>query len=117
MLLFLFIAEVILSTVAFVFPGSFLAYFKEALTKDLVMKYRIEDTNLQNIIDSMHTGLKCCGISDKGFKDWSQNIYFNCSATNPGPERCGVPYSCCRNAKNLDVGLYTIFRIPIACNI
>lgn len=124
MLLFLFIAEVILSTVAFVFPGSFLAYFKEGLTKDLVMRYR-EDTNLQNLIDSMHTGLKCCGISDKGYKDWSQNIYFNCSATNPSPERCGVPYSCCRNAKNLDVCITAIFllshllmpSLELLCNI
>lgn len=107
MLLFLFIGEVILSTVAFVFPNAFLQYFKEGLSKDLVMKYR-EDTNLQNIIDSMQTGLKCCGVSDKGYKDWSQNIYFNCSSTNPSSERCGVPYSCCRNARNFDSGLTNV---------
>lgn len=107
MLLFLFIAEVLLSTVAFVFPHAFLLYFKEGLSKDLVMKYR-DDPNLQNIIDSMQTGLKCCGVSDKGYKDWSQNMYFNCSSLNPSPEKCGVPYSCCRNARDLDSGLINV---------
>lgn len=96
MLLFLFIGEVVLSTVAFVFPNAFLQYFKDGLSKDLVMKYR-DDANLQNIIDSMQTGLKCCGVSDKGYKDWSQNQYFNCSSSNISSERCGVPYSCCRD--------------------
>lgn len=104
MLLFLFIGEVVLSTVAFVFPNAFLQYFKEGLSKDLIMKYR-DDPNLQNIIDGTQTGLKCCGVSDKGYKDWSQNIYFNCSNSNPSPERCGVPYSCCRNARDFDSGL------------
>ncbi|PKU26804.1 tetraspanin-33 [Limosa lapponica baueri] len=35
----------------------------------------------------------CCGgIS---YKDWSQNMYFNCTAANPSRERCSVPFSCC----------------------
>lgn len=107
MLLFLFIGEVALSTVAFVTPNAFLQYFKDGLSKDLVMKYR-DDPNLQNIIDGMQTGLKCCGVSDKGYKDWSQNIYFNCSASNPSPERCSVPYSCCRNPRDLDSGIINV---------
>lgn len=107
MLLFLFIGEVVLSTVAFIFPNAFLQYFKEGLSKDLIMKYR-DDANLQNIIDGMQIGLKCCGVSDKGYKDWSQNIYFNCSASNPSPERCSVPYSCCRNPRDLDSGIINV---------
>lgn len=92
-----------MSTVAFVFPNAFLQYFKEGLSKDLVMKYR-DDLNLQNIIDSVQKNLECCGVSDKGYKDWSQNIYFNCTNSNPSSERCGVPYSCCR----LDSGLINV---------
>jgi len=107
MLLFLFIGEVVLSTVAFVCPNAFLQYFKDGLSKDLIMKYR-DDPNLQNIIDGMQTSLKCCGVSDKGYKDWSQNIYFNCSTSNPSPERCSVPYSCCRNPRDLDSGIINV---------
>lgn len=102
MLLILFIGEIVLSTVAFVFPNSLSHYLKDTLAKDPLMKYR-DDANLQNLIDVIQRELKCCGISDAGYKDWSQNIYFNCSVTNPSPEKCAVPYSCCRNPRNFDV--------------
>lgn len=102
MLLILFICEILLSTVAFVFPNSLSHYLKESLAKDPLMKYR-DDANLQNLIDVIQRELKCCGISDGGYKDWSQNIYFNCSISNPSPEKCAVPYSCCRNPRSFDV--------------
>lgn len=35
----------------------------------------------------------CCG--GVSYKDWSQNMYFNCTAANPSRERCSVPFSCC----------------------
>lgn len=104
MLLLLFIGEIILSTVAFVFPNSFAYYLKEILSKEPIMKYR-DDANLQNLIDVIQIEFKCCGVSDHGYKDWSQNIYFNCTVTNPSPEKCAVPYSCCRNPRNFDSGL------------
>jgi len=104
MLLILFIGEILLSTVAFVFPNSLSNYLKDSLSKDPLMKYR-DDANLQNLIDVIQRELKCCGISDGGYKDWSQNIYFNCSSNNPSPEKCAVPYSCCRNPRNFDSGL------------
>ncbi|XP_077573699.1 tetraspanin-33 isoform X2 [Stigmatopora nigra] len=37
--------------------------------------------------------LRCCGVD--GFKDWSRNVYFQCSDSNPSLEACGVPFSCC----------------------
>ncbi|KAG0423023.1 hypothetical protein HPB47_001171 [Ixodes persulcatus] len=40
--------------------------------------------------------LQCCGISQKDFRDWNDNMYFNCSRSNPSSERCSVPYSCCK---------------------
>ncbi|XP_054167406.1 tetraspanin-33-like [Oppia nitens] len=107
MLLLLFVGEVVLSTVAFVFPNSFSFYIKESLSKDPIIKYR-DDTNLQNLIDVIQTEFKCCGISDKGYKDWNRNIYFECNQTNPSPERCAVPFSCCRNPRNFDSGLINI---------
>lgn len=96
MLLFLFIGEVVLSTVAFLSPNTFLQYFQDGLSKELVMNYR-GDKDLSNLIDSMQIGLKCCGLTENGFRDWSYNEYFNCSMTNLRAERCSVPYSCCRN--------------------
>lgn len=35
----------------------------------------------------------CCG--GVSYKDWSQNMYFNCTMDNPSRERCSVPFSCC----------------------
>lgn len=102
MLLLLFIGEIVLSTVAFIFPNTVSYFLKDKLSKDPIMKYR-EDTNLQNLIDVMQINFKCCGISDQGYKDWNRNIYFNCNESNPSPERCAVPFSCCRNNKNFDV--------------
>lgn len=69
MLLILFIGEVIISAMAFMFPNSFLYHVKETLSRDPIIKYR-DDPNLQNIIDVIQTEFRCCGISDKGYKDW-----------------------------------------------
>ncbi|RWS15943.1 tetraspanin-5-like protein [Dinothrombium tinctorium] len=104
MLLLLFIGEIILSSIAFMFPNSFSFALKEKLSNDPIKKYR-DDDNLKNLIDIMQTTFKCCGVSDKGYKDWSKNIYFNCSQSNPSPEKCAVPFSCCRNQRNFDSGL------------
>ncbi|UXI20012.1 glycogenin-1-like [Sarcoptes scabiei] len=103
-LLIMFVAEVALSAIAILFPNSFLNLVKEAFSNEPIIKYR-DDSNLQNIIDLVQTEFKCCGVSDKGYKDWSKNIYFECLDSNPSRERCAVPYSCCRNPRNFDSGL------------
>lgn len=36
----------------------------------------------------------------ESYKDWSRNIYFLCSDTNPSVEACGVPFSCCLHQQN-----------------
>ncbi|KAH8034995.1 hypothetical protein HPB51_003836 [Rhipicephalus microplus] len=47
--------------------------------------------------------LQCCGLSQRSFRDWNSNMYFNCSRTNPSSERCSVPYSCCRRNSTEEV--------------
>uniref|UniRef100_A0A8C3S342 Tetraspanin n=1 Tax=Chelydra serpentina TaxID=8475 RepID=A0A8C3S342_CHESE len=52
-----------------------------------------DDLDLQNLIDYMQKKFECCGVHS--YKDWSQNIYFECQDSNPSLERCAVPFSCC----------------------
>lgn len=68
-LLILFLSELALSVFAFLFPNTVMLHIKETFSKDPIIKYR-DDSNLQNIIDVIQTEFKCCGISDKGYKDW-----------------------------------------------
>ncbi|KRX28352.1 Tetraspanin-5 [Trichinella nelsoni] len=84
----------ILSIVGFAMWPHFLHLAKEKLSAKLIQRY-FDDPDLQDIIDFMQTKFKCCGLSDKGFHDWSKNMYFNCTPSNADPRRCGVPYSCC----------------------
>ncbi|KAG8173702.1 hypothetical protein JTE90_013921, partial [Oedothorax gibbosus] len=106
-LLLLFLGEMGLVVFAFVFPNRFVDILKEGLSKELILKYR-DDANLQNAIDAFQTEFQCCGISDQGYKDWSKNMYFNCTVQNLSPERCAVPYSCCRNPHDLESGLINV---------
>ncbi|KAL3218862.1 hypothetical protein MRX96_050607 [Rhipicephalus microplus] len=46
--------------------------------------------------DAIQRYLKCCGMTSQNFRDWNNNIYFHCDASNPSHERCSVPPSCCR---------------------
>ncbi|NXU24068.1 TSN33 protein, partial [Thalassarche chlororhynchos] len=57
-----------------------------------IVHYR-DDLDLQNLIDFGQKEFSCCG--GVSYKDWSQNMYFNCTAANPSRERCSVPFSCC----------------------
>jgi len=67
----------------------------EKMLQKTIPKYR-DDEDFQALMDWTQETMKCCGISD--YNDWEGNIYFNCTATTiTNPERCGVPYSCCKN--------------------
>lgn len=46
---------------------------------------------------------ECCGFSSDGYRDWNNNIYFNCDESNRSPEACGVPYSCCIRPDDITV--------------
>lgn len=74
----------------------------EAFFKKAIMSYR-EDLDQQNFIDSIQQKLECCGMKDdasNGFKDWNSNAHFNCAINNTSPERCSVPFSCCKRKKD-----------------
>uniref|UniRef100_A0A3P8UTC8 Tetraspanin n=1 Tax=Cynoglossus semilaevis TaxID=244447 RepID=A0A3P8UTC8_CYNSE len=58
--------------------------------KKAIVHYR-DDLDLQNLMDYIQK--ECCGWNN--YTDWSWNLYFNCTLSNPSTERCAVPYSCC----------------------
>ncbi|XP_057697426.1 tetraspanin-33 [Corythoichthys intestinalis] len=72
----------------------------ERLMMKTVVRYR-EDRDLENAIDFIQKKFQCCGVD--GYKDWSRNVYFECSDSNPSLEACGVPFSCCVVSANQTV--------------
>ncbi|XP_042339723.1 tetraspanin-33 [Plectropomus leopardus] len=72
----------------------------EVLMMKAIVRYR-EDRDLENAIDFIQKKFQCCGV--EGYKDWSHNVYFECSDTNPSLEACGVPFSCCVRLQNQTV--------------
>lgn len=93
-LLLFFLAEMALAALGFLFPHKVTFFLEGTLSDELISNYR-DDLDFQNLIDLVQTDFNCCGISSEGYKDWSKNVYFNCTEGNPSPEKCGVPYSCC----------------------
>ncbi|XP_017493047.1 PREDICTED: tetraspanin-33-like, partial [Rhagoletis zephyria] len=91
---------------AFMFPNSFLYHIKEGLSRDPIIKYR-DDPNLQNIIDVIQTEFRCCGISDKGYKDWSKNIYFECNDSGLINIECGFNMQNISSVVEVNKDIYT----------
>uniref|UniRef100_A0A673LQF9 Tetraspanin-33 n=1 Tax=Sinocyclocheilus rhinocerous TaxID=307959 RepID=A0A673LQF9_9TELE len=60
--------------------------------KRAIVHYR-DDLDLHNLMDYIQNEFKCCGWNI--YTDWSWNLYFNCTPSNPSTERCAVPFSCC----------------------
>ncbi|XP_032069977.1 tetraspanin-33-like [Thamnophis elegans] len=58
-----------------------------------------DNLDLQNLIDYVQKKFKCCEVHS--YKDWSQNIYFDCQDSNPSLQRCAVPFSCCLQDKEM----------------
>uniref|UniRef100_A0A914WLT0 Tetraspanin n=1 Tax=Plectus sambesii TaxID=2011161 RepID=A0A914WLT0_9BILA len=66
----------------------------------LSIKRYHQNKNLADFIDYVQEQLECCGATSasQGFKDWELSEQYNCSTHNPYPERCGVPFSCCKRS-------------------
>ncbi|XP_044533835.1 tetraspanin-33 isoform X3 [Gracilinanus agilis] len=86
-----FLLQLAAGVLGFVFSDKTRGKVSEIINNAIV-HYR-DDLDLQNLIDFGQKEFHCCGgIS---YKDWSQNMYFNCTEDNPSRERCSVPFSCC----------------------
>ncbi|XP_064485720.1 tetraspanin-14-like isoform X2 [Ornithodoros turicata] len=72
------------------------------LNMHLIEYYRDND-KIRAVVDYLQTNFECCGVTSNGFRDWNQNMYFNCSQDNPSSERCSVPNSCCILADAEDI--------------
>ncbi|XP_013886938.1 tetraspanin-33 isoform X1 [Austrofundulus limnaeus] len=94
-----FLLQIAAGVVGYVFTDMVMDRTEKLMMKAIV-RYR-EDRDLENAIDFIQKKFQCCGV--EGYKDWSHNVYFECSDTNPSVEACGVPFSCCVRLKNQTV--------------
>ncbi|XP_012728413.2 tetraspanin-33 [Fundulus heteroclitus] len=94
-----FLLQIAAGAVGYVFTDMVMKRTEKLMMKTIV-HYR-EDRDLENAIDYIQKKFKCCGVDD--YKDWSNNVYFECSENNPSLEACGVPFSCCRHQENQTV--------------
>ncbi|XP_017291310.1 tetraspanin-33 isoform X3 [Kryptolebias marmoratus] len=95
----IFLLQIAAGVVGYIFTDTVMDRTEKLMMKAIV-RYR-EDQDLENAIDFIQKKFQCCGVED--YKDWSHNVYFECSDTNPSLEACGVPFSCCILLKNQTV--------------
>ncbi|KAG7487826.1 hypothetical protein MATL_G00027830 [Megalops atlanticus] len=91
--------QIAAAVLGFLFSDLVLERTEQLMAKGIA-RYR-EDLDLENLIDFVQKKFQCCGVHT--YKDWSGNVYFKCSETNPSLEGCGVPFSCCIQWKNESV--------------
>uniref|UniRef100_H3D791 Tetraspanin n=1 Tax=Tetraodon nigroviridis TaxID=99883 RepID=H3D791_TETNG len=87
----IFILELTVAVLAVVFQSQVKEWFSEFFL-DNIRGYR-DDSDLQNLIDSLQKMNHCCGAREPD--DWDHNVYFGCNETNLSRKKCGVPFSCC----------------------
>ncbi|XP_061670293.1 tetraspanin-15 [Syngnathoides biaculeatus] len=88
------ILELLGGILALVFRNQTVDLLNKNIRRGIVNYY--DDLDFKNIMDYVQTKFKCCGGQE--YKDWSVNMYHNCSAL--GPLACGVPYTCCNTKPN-----------------
>ncbi|XP_015247097.1 PREDICTED: tetraspanin-33 isoform X1 [Cyprinodon variegatus] len=98
-LIVIFIIQLAAGILAFIFSDKARHKVTEIINNAIV-HYR-DDVDLQNLIDYGQKEFRCCGGTTN--TDWSKNVYFNCSPSNPSKERCSVPYSCCIPSQKKEV--------------
>ncbi|XP_077418808.1 tetraspanin-15 [Vanacampus margaritifer] len=83
------ILELLGGILALVFRNQTVDILNKNIRRGIVNYY--DDLDFKNIMDFVQIEFMCCG--GQGYKDWSVNMYHNCSVR--GPLACGVPYTCC----------------------
>ncbi|XP_049272506.1 tetraspanin-33-like [Rhipicephalus sanguineus] len=91
----LIVFNFVLGILVFFVPGSIKSVITTTMSEKLVVHYR-DSQDIQDLVDAVQRYLKCCGMTQRNFRDWNKNIYFHCDVSNPSHERCSVPPSCCR---------------------
>ncbi|KAH7985259.1 tetraspanin-33 [Rhipicephalus sanguineus] len=91
----LIVFNFVLGILVFFVPGSIKSVITTTMSEKLVVHYR-DSQDIQDLVDAVQRYLKCCGMTQRNFRDWNKNIYFHCDVLNPSHERCSVPPSCCR---------------------
>ncbi|KAI1725588.1 tetraspanin family domain-containing protein [Ditylenchus destructor] len=99
-----FLAYIFLVISTFVLFMLFYSDTAEGISAHSVLLYSIKNyhmnRNIAEFVDYLQEEMECCGTSStaQGFRDWQFNEQFTCNQTNPYPEKCGVPFSCCRKS-------------------
>ncbi|XP_061621921.1 tetraspanin-15 isoform X1 [Phyllopteryx taeniolatus] len=88
------ILELLGGILALVFRNQTVDLLNKNIRRGIVNYY--DDLDFKNIMDYVQIKFKCCGGQE--YKDWSVNMYHNCSVR--GPLACGVPYTCCNTKPN-----------------
>ncbi|CAC5395044.1 tetraspanin-33-like [Mytilus californianus] len=100
-----------------------LKIYPENMFKDGIQLYPDADEDVNDFIELVQQDLiGCCGFSndDEGYKQWGQNMYFNCSVSDDMKDlnklACAVPESCCKykdgEIKNLLCGAGVLNKSP-----
>ncbi|CAO4385368.1 unnamed protein product [Caenorhabditis nigoni] len=99
-----FLSYILVVALTLVFFTLFYTDTTEGLSANWLLLYAVKNyhtnRNLAEIMDALQENLECCGVSSiaQGYRDWNMSYQFNCTTSNPQPEKCGVPFSCCRKS-------------------
>jgi len=106
-LLIFFLVEMALAALGFICPKNVNSFVQNKFSNQLISNY-MDDHDFRRAIDYVQKEFECCGISSEGYRDWSKNIYFNCTDDNQSVFKCGVPSSCCKESYRMESGLIKI---------
>lgn len=97
----LLLAEIAIGVLVFM-SKDWLSQELFAKLDETIVMYR-DDPDLQAVIDWIQMFFKCCGMRSP--HDWERNLYFNKSSLAiHSSEAGGVPYSCCKEPRNVERG-------------